>query len=323
MFHHPSKKGCGGPNDQFGPVKICVYFTTGKVSTSLEHPRAGKSQLQRTVNDMHMLAQVFDNPRVHSNVSYHKTEETRKKHRETGLHIDSVVRVAKRNSCTQLPGPPQDRRKVLSFQHPRNARIRVWVNNGTIGIFCKSGSKEVYFKNQTSKSIEKYFEDPSSFVPDMPTESNAKASTQSSANINYSYRKPLQDVSESNGKISHGVDQNISVRSLSRNILFNLASEKGFFKSIEEAVMTQFKFGHSGPIVNVYTGKGTLMMQGKNMQQVVKGATVKDFHEMMDKVKSICQSKSNSPKIEADEVNSPLAQALKKAEENAAQAFKG
>ena len=92
-------------------------------------------------------------------------------------------------------------------------------------------------------------------------------------------------VTESNIKISNGVDQNTSVRSLSRNILFNLASEKGLFRSKEDSVMTQFKFDHSGPVINVYTGKGTLMMQGKNIKKVVKGAKVKDFHEMMEKIK--------------------------------------
>ena len=58
-----------------GPVRIDVYFTTGKVTTSLEHPVRGKGQLQRDFQpDYDLLEKIFVNPRYHSDSGYHTRE---------------------------------------------------------------------------------------------------------------------------------------------------------------------------------------------------------------------------------------------------------
>ena len=46
-FEHHNKKGCGGPGKESGHVRVNVYYTTGTVGTSLDHPDKGKTQLFR------------------------------------------------------------------------------------------------------------------------------------------------------------------------------------------------------------------------------------------------------------------------------------
>ena len=74
-FKHGSKPGCGGPNQEYGPVRIDVYFTTGKVTTSLHHPTRGRGQLQRDFEpDYNLLEEIFVNPRYHSGTGYRTRE---------------------------------------------------------------------------------------------------------------------------------------------------------------------------------------------------------------------------------------------------------
>ena len=74
-FKHDSKPGCGGPDQDHGPVRIDVYFTTGKVTTSLHHPTRGRGQLQRDFEpDYSLLEKIFVNPRYHSDSGYHTRE---------------------------------------------------------------------------------------------------------------------------------------------------------------------------------------------------------------------------------------------------------
>merc|ERR1739845_237942 len=74
-FKHDSVPGCDGP------VRIDVYFTTGKVTTSLKHPKQGHNPLQREIwSDYDLLEKIFVNPRHHSDTGYHTREE--KKRRE-------------------------------------------------------------------------------------------------------------------------------------------------------------------------------------------------------------------------------------------------
>ena len=71
-FRHRNKLGCGD-------VRINVYFTTGTVSTSLDHPKAGKTQLFRKNGpDYELLDTIFENPRVHTDKGYGKKEKKEK-----------------------------------------------------------------------------------------------------------------------------------------------------------------------------------------------------------------------------------------------------
>ena len=78
-FKHDFKSGCGGPDQEYGPVRIDVHFTTGKVATSLNHPTQGRGQLQRDFEpDYNLLEKIFVNPRYHSDTGYHTREVPRK-----------------------------------------------------------------------------------------------------------------------------------------------------------------------------------------------------------------------------------------------------
>lgn len=49
-----------------GVERVNVYYTTGTVGTCIDHPRRGQTQLFRRNQSMHDLAQIFNNPRVHT-----------------------------------------------------------------------------------------------------------------------------------------------------------------------------------------------------------------------------------------------------------------
>eukprot|EP00092_Neocalanus_flemingeri_P109092 GFUD01140170.1.p1 GENE.GFUD01140170.1~~GFUD01140170.1.p1 ORF type:complete len:386 (+),score=102.70 GFUD01140170.1:42-1160(+) len=290
-FSHPNKRGCGGTRDKSGPVKICVYFTTGKVSTSLEHPRAGRGQLQRSVGDLSMLALVFDNPRVHSNTGYHKTEETRKKHKENGLDPKKLIVLAsEKYQCSLVPGCPQDRNKLLVFKHPTGVRIRVWVNTGTVGIMHKH--QEVYVKKVTMRSIETYLNNPlqtvegEKFVP-ISDQSCSSSSVYRPALV--SVQPPAFISAPSATKVS-GItnlpDPSRLVSQVDRNILAMLAGQDGFSKTSDQKVMIQFKNQTETVSVNVYTTKGTVVIQGKGgLKDTRKGCQVSEFLELLGRYK--------------------------------------
>jgi len=53
-------------------VRIHVYYTTGTVATSLDHPRLGRNQLfQRNVN-LQQLEEIFRNPKLHTGKGVHR-----------------------------------------------------------------------------------------------------------------------------------------------------------------------------------------------------------------------------------------------------------
>ena len=52
------------------PTRYNVYYTTGTVSTSMDHPRQGKTQLFRRNVDLALLQDIFLNPRIHSDLGY-------------------------------------------------------------------------------------------------------------------------------------------------------------------------------------------------------------------------------------------------------------
>ncbi|CEM22826.1 unnamed protein product [Vitrella brassicaformis CCMP3155] len=51
--------------DKRGVCRIDVYFTTGTVSTSLQHPTKGATQLHRRNCTLRDLELIFDDPRKH------------------------------------------------------------------------------------------------------------------------------------------------------------------------------------------------------------------------------------------------------------------
>jgi hypothetical protein len=54
-----------------GSTQVNVYYTTGTVGTCLNHPKQGKTQLfRRGVVNLDMLAEIFQNPRIHTGVGY-------------------------------------------------------------------------------------------------------------------------------------------------------------------------------------------------------------------------------------------------------------
>jgi len=62
-YRHDHK--CGG-------VRINIYITTGTVATCLDHPKKGKGQLFRRNMTKSDLKDIFQNPRVHKDVGYHR-----------------------------------------------------------------------------------------------------------------------------------------------------------------------------------------------------------------------------------------------------------
>ena len=55
-------------------TRINIYYTTGTVSTSITHPRRGKSQLFRRKVSFEQLADIFADPRVHTGKGYFRSK---------------------------------------------------------------------------------------------------------------------------------------------------------------------------------------------------------------------------------------------------------
>ena len=53
-----------------GTIRINVYYTTGTVSTSLDHPRQGKTQMFRRDCGLREVEEIMTNPRVHTGRGY-------------------------------------------------------------------------------------------------------------------------------------------------------------------------------------------------------------------------------------------------------------
>jgi hypothetical protein len=53
-------------------VKMNVYLTTFTIQTALEHPKLGKTQLNRKLLTKREREQVFFNPRQHTQKGYYK-----------------------------------------------------------------------------------------------------------------------------------------------------------------------------------------------------------------------------------------------------------
>ncbi|KAF0693080.1 Aste57867_15909 [Aphanomyces stellatus] len=55
--------------------RIQVYYTTGTVGTAVDPPRQGKTQLFRRGVDLRTLERLFENPRTHTGVDDHSTND--------------------------------------------------------------------------------------------------------------------------------------------------------------------------------------------------------------------------------------------------------
>ncbi len=53
-------------------ARINVWLTTKTVSTALNHPKQGKTQLYRKKVDIPLMHKIFKNPRTHTNRGYQK-----------------------------------------------------------------------------------------------------------------------------------------------------------------------------------------------------------------------------------------------------------
>jgi len=55
-------------------VRLNFWLSTGTVGSYLEHPRQGKTQLFRREVEMSQAFEIFQNPRIHTGVGYHRKE---------------------------------------------------------------------------------------------------------------------------------------------------------------------------------------------------------------------------------------------------------
>jgi len=56
-------------------VRVNVYYTTGTVSTSLDHPSKGRTQLFRRGVTIDLLGAIFANPRIHTSLGYRRRHD--------------------------------------------------------------------------------------------------------------------------------------------------------------------------------------------------------------------------------------------------------
>jgi len=55
--------------------RINIYTTTMTISTAINHPIKGKTQLYRRNIDLKNLEKIFQNPRIHTKKGYYRKEE--------------------------------------------------------------------------------------------------------------------------------------------------------------------------------------------------------------------------------------------------------
>lgn len=68
-FEHQENIGMARYSD--GSTKINVYFTTMTISTSMNHPKKGKTQLFRKNVTVSELDEIFAYPRKHTGKGYY------------------------------------------------------------------------------------------------------------------------------------------------------------------------------------------------------------------------------------------------------------
>ena len=205
-FEHQNMRGCGGSESNSGHVRIDVYFTTGKVTTSLNHHKAGKGQMFRPIEDLVMLDRIFNYPRHHSNAGYKVKPETRDKRRQEGLDKREIFRLARQNGCTEQPLPPQETFTKLAFSHPQADLIQVWFTTGTVKVTLKKydrHSEEIHKKVDLQK-LKEILTDPRKFVSPNGTKTSQKeniVTKMSSNGQNQSLQDALREIRENTANI--------------------------------------------------------------------------------------------------------------------------
>ena len=56
-------------------VRMNVYLTKGTVSTSMRHPKKGKTQLFRRRISLEEIKKIFKKPRAHTGTGYYRRDE--------------------------------------------------------------------------------------------------------------------------------------------------------------------------------------------------------------------------------------------------------
>lgn len=59
---------------EYGDVRINIYLTKGTISTSMNHPTRGKTQLHRRNQSMERVVKLLNNPRLHTGRGYYKRQ---------------------------------------------------------------------------------------------------------------------------------------------------------------------------------------------------------------------------------------------------------
>ena len=91
-------------------MRINVYYTTGTVTSYLNHPRLKKNQLQRReVTTLEELEQIFMNPRVHTGKGYHRKVRQDKPGQERYCVLCEAMKPATQFSGNQLKALAHER----------------------------------------------------------------------------------------------------------------------------------------------------------------------------------------------------------------------
>lgn len=60
------------PDRDLKPMKMMVFYSTGKVATTVNHPKQGRNQLYRHNVGWGLLARLFKKPRLHTRNGYRR-----------------------------------------------------------------------------------------------------------------------------------------------------------------------------------------------------------------------------------------------------------
>merc|ERR1719186_2568530 len=134
------------------------------------------------------------------------------------------------------------------------------------------------WEDEKSKSVPRTDQSYSTYrTPLAPTQAKVSNQTPTKASVT----SALNDVTHSR-----------PVSRVERKILTSLAYQKGFSKTCDQPIMIQFKNKSGTAAVNVYTTKGTVVLQGKGgLKETRKGCCVSDFLDLLGKVNSLAAGK--------------------------------
>jgi len=117
------KRGCGGTDNQWGPVEIKVNLISQSVSASMNHHKLGKCVYERKLEDLKKLDKVFINPRTRR-VPYKIEKEATRMGTASQPSSTSASSAAPRTTSTSSTA-------VSSAQPPSSTTSSLRVANGT------------------------------------------------------------------------------------------------------------------------------------------------------------------------------------------------